>query len=95
MLVVPLLNSSICYFNFYIVSNKTSMNSSVIVCDLIFSHMRIICKSSIYIVKNSNNQQAVGGVAVHMLMLGMQFKSCNKVLFFSKLMNSFTNEFIE
>jgi hypothetical protein len=47
------------------------MNSSVIVCDVIFSHMRIICKSSIYIVKNSDVQQAVGGVAEHVLMLGM------------------------
>jgi hypothetical protein len=57
------------------------MNSSVIVCDIIFSHMRIICKSSI-ILKNNNVQQAVGGVAVHVLMLGMEFESCNKVLIF-------------
>ncbi len=46
------------------------MNSSVIVCDVIFSHMRIICKSSIYIAKNDDVQQAVGGVAEHVLMLG-------------------------
>jgi hypothetical protein len=47
------------------------MNSSVIVCDVIFSHMRIICKNSIYIGKNNNVQAAVGGVAEHVLMLGM------------------------
>ena len=71
------------------------MNSSVIVCDVIFSHMRIICKSSIYIVKNRCVQQAVGGAAECVLILGTWFKSHHKFLiFFSKLMNSFTNEFI-
>ncbi len=63
------------------------MNSSVIVCDVIFSHMRIICKSSVYIVKNNNIQQAVGGVAEHVLMLGMYFKSNNN--FFSFKINEF------
>ncbi len=71
------------------------MNSSVIVCDVIFSPMRIICKSSIYIVKNICVQQAVGGLAECVLTLGIWFESRNKFLiFFSKLMNSFTNEFI-
>jgi hypothetical protein len=71
------------------------MNSSVIVCDIIFSLMRIICKSSIYIVQNKYVQQAVGGAAEFVLILGMWFESHNKFLiFFSKLMNSFTNEFI-
>ncbi len=100
MLVVPLLNSStiyailvlrrleqsICYFR---------MNSSVIVCDVFFSLMRIICKSSIYIVKNGCIQQAVGGSAECVLILGTWSESHNKFLiFFSKLMNSFTNELI-
>jgi hypothetical protein len=71
------------------------MNSSVIVCDVIFSLMRIICKSSICIVKNKRVQQAVGGVAECVLICGTWFKSNNMFLiFFSKLMNSFTNEFI-
>ena len=71
------------------------MNSSVIVCDVIFSLMRIICKSSIYIVKNGCVQQAVGGVAECVLILGTWFESHNNFLiFFLKLMNSFTNEFI-
>jgi hypothetical protein len=71
------------------------MNSSVIVCDVIFSLMRIICKSSIYIVKNYCVQQAVGGVAERVLILGTWFESYNILFFyFSKLMNSFTNEFI-
>jgi hypothetical protein len=71
------------------------MNSSVIVCDIIFSLMRIICKSSIYIVKNKYVQQAVSGAAECLLILGMWFEYRNKFLiFFLKLMNSFTNEFI-
>jgi hypothetical protein len=71
------------------------MNSSVIVCDVIFSLMRIMYKSSIYIVKNRCVQQAVGGSAECELILGTWFESRNKFLiFFSKLMNSFTNEFI-
>jgi hypothetical protein len=71
------------------------MNSSVIVCDVILSLMRIICKSSIYIVKNKCIQQAVGGAAECALILGTWFESQNKFLvFFSKYMNSFTNEFI-
>jgi hypothetical protein len=71
------------------------MNSSVIVCDAIFSLMRIICKSSIYIVKNKCVQQAVGGAAECALILGTWIESHNKFLiFFLKLMNSFTNEFI-
>jgi hypothetical protein len=71
------------------------MNSSVIVCDIIFSLMRIICKISIYIVKNKCVQHAVGGAAECVLILGMWIESHNKVLiFFSKLMNSFSNEFI-
>jgi hypothetical protein len=71
------------------------MNSSVIVCDVIFSLIRIICKSSIYIVKNTYVQQAVGGVAESVLMLGTWFEFHNNFLiFFSKLMNSFSNEFI-
>ena len=71
------------------------MNSSVIVCDVIFSLMRIKCKSSIYIVKNSSVKQAVGGLAECVLILGTWFESHNKFLiFFSELMNSFTNEFI-
>jgi hypothetical protein len=71
------------------------MNSSVIVCDVIFSLMRIICKSSIYTVKNNCVQQDVGGLAECVLILGTWFESDNKFLiFFSKLMNSFTNEFI-
>ncbi len=71
------------------------MNSSVIVCDVIFSLMRIISKKSIYIVKNKCVQQAVGGAAECLLILGMWFESHNKFLiFFSKLMNSFNNEFI-
>ncbi len=71
------------------------MNSSVIVCDIIFSLMRIICKSSIYIVKNSYVHQAVGGSAEYVMILGTWFESCNNFsIFFSKLMNSFTNEFI-
>ncbi len=71
------------------------MNSSVIVCKVIFSLMRIICKSSIYIVKNKCVQQAVGGAAECVLILGTWYKTHNKFLiFFSKLMNSFTNEFI-
>ncbi len=72
------------------------MNSSVIVCDVIFSFMRIICKSSIYIVKNKYVQQAVCGAAECVLILGTWFVSHAKFLiFFSKLMNSFTNEFIQ
>ncbi len=39
------------------------MNSSVIVCDVIFSLMRIIYKISIYIVKNIYVLQVDGGVA--------------------------------
>jgi hypothetical protein len=71
------------------------MNSSVIVCGIIFSLVRIICKSSIYIVKNKYIQQAVGGAAECVLILGTWFESCNNFLiFFLKLMNSFTNEFI-
>ncbi len=71
------------------------MNSSVIVCDVVFSLMRIICKSSIYIVKNKCVQQAVGGGAECVLILGWWVESHNKFLiFFLKLMNSFTNEFI-
>ncbi len=71
------------------------MNSSVIVCDVIFSLMRILCKSSIYFVKNKYVQQAVGGAAECVLILGMWFESRNNFLiFFLKLMNSFTNEFI-
>ncbi len=71
------------------------MNSSVIVCDVIFSLMRIICKSSKYNVKNNCVQQAVGGLAECVLILGTWFESHDKFLiFFSKLMNSFTNEFI-
>jgi hypothetical protein len=71
------------------------MNSSVIVCDVIVSLMRIICKSSIYIVKNRCVQQAVGGLAECVLILGTWFESRDKfLLFFLKLMNSFTNEFI-
>ncbi len=38
------------------------MNSSVIVCDVIFSLMRIIYKISIDIVKNNNVLQVDGGV---------------------------------
>jgi hypothetical protein len=71
------------------------MNSSVIVCDVIFSLMRIIFKGSIYIVKNNCVQQAVVGSAECILISGTWFESCNKFLiFFSKLMNSFTSEFI-
>jgi hypothetical protein len=71
------------------------MNSSAIVCDVILSLMRIICKTIIYIVKNRCVQQAVGGSAECVLILGTWFESGNKFLiFFSKLMNSFTNEFI-
>ncbi len=70
------------------------MNSSVIVCDVIFSLMRIICKSSIYIVKNNCDQQAVCGAAECVLILGTWLESSNKFLiFFSKSMNSFMNEF--
>jgi hypothetical protein len=58
------------------------MNSSVIVCDIIFSVMRIICKSSIYIVKNRFVQQAVGGLAECVLILGIWFESHNKFLYF-------------
>jgi hypothetical protein len=99
MSVVPLLNSSICYFSFTL--SRTiymlyfRMNSSVLVCDVIFSLMRTICESSIYIVKNGCVQQAVGGSAECVLILGTWFESHTKFLiFFSKLMNSFTNEFI-
>ena len=49
MLVVPLLNSSIRYFIFY---DEFICNSLWIVCDVIFSLMRIIFKNSIYTVKN-------------------------------------------
>ncbi len=71
------------------------MNSSVIVCDVIFSLMRIIWRNSIYIVKNESVQQVVGGLAECVLILGTWFETHNKFLiFFSKLMNSFTNEFI-
>ncbi len=71
------------------------MNSSVIVCDVIFSVMRIICKSNIYNEKNRCVQQAVGGLAECVLILGIWFESSIKFLIlFSKLMNSFTNEFI-
>ncbi len=58
------------------------MNSSVIVCDVIFSLMRIICKSSIYIVKNKYVQQAVGGVAERVLILGTWLESYIKFLIF-------------
>ncbi len=54
------------------------MNSSVIVCDIIFLLMRIMCKSSIYIVKNKYVQQAVGGVAVGVLILGTWVESHSK-----------------
>jgi hypothetical protein len=55
------------------------MNSSVIVYDVIFSLMSIICKSSIYIVKNRCVQQAVGGSAECALILGTWFESHNKI----------------
>ncbi len=53
------------------------MNSSVIVCDVILSLMRIICKSSIYIIKNGCVQQAVGGAAECELILRMCFEPHN------------------
>jgi hypothetical protein len=50
---------------------------------------------TVYILSKTNVQQAVGGVAEPVLILGMWFESHYKFLnFFSKLMNSFSNEFI-
>ncbi len=51
------------------------MNSSVIVCDVIFSLMRIIYKISIDIVKNISFQQVNGGVAEREMIVGTWFNS--------------------
>jgi hypothetical protein len=51
------------------------MNSSVIVCDVIFSLMKIISKISIDIVKNIYIQQVHGGVAECVMIVGTWFNS--------------------
>jgi hypothetical protein len=72
------------------------MNSSVIVCDIIFSLMRIIYKISIHIVKNIYYQQVDGGEAEFVTIVGTWFNSCGGFFpfFLFEYMNSFTNEFI-
>jgi hypothetical protein len=65
------------------------MNSSVIVCDVIFSLMRIICKSSIYIVKNNIVQQVDGGVAKCAMIFETWFKSQSIFYYFYFQINEF------
>jgi hypothetical protein len=51
------------------------MNSSVIVCDIIFSPMRIIDETSINIVKITDTQQVSGGVAECVTIVGTWFNT--------------------
>jgi hypothetical protein len=72
------------------------MSSSVIVCDVIFSLMRIIYKISIDIVKIIYVLQVNGGVAKCDMIVGIWFSSCGEFFLFFLLeqTNSITNEFI-
>jgi hypothetical protein len=66
------------------------MNSSVIVCGVIFSLMRIIYKISINIVKNMYVQQVDGGVAECVMIVGTWFNSHDGFFnFFSFRINEF------
>ena len=58
------------------------MNSSVIVCDVIFSLMKIISKISIDIVKNIYIQQVDGGVAECVIIVGTWFNFCSRPFIF-------------
>jgi hypothetical protein len=58
------------------------MNSSVIVCDVMFSLMRIIYKISIDIVKNTHVQQVDGGVAECVMIVGTWFNLVVDFFFF-------------
>ncbi len=76
-------------FLFYVVhvflllpQTETYMNSSVIVCDVIFSLMRIIYTISIDIVKNIYVLQADGGVAKCDTIVGKWFNSNFGFFFF-------------
>ena len=65
------------------------MNSSVIVCDVIFSLMRIIYKISINIVRNIHNQQVDGGVAECVMIVGTWFNSRDGFFIFYFRINDF------
>ncbi len=65
------------------------MNSSVIVCDVNFSLMRIIYKISINIVKNVYVQQVDGDVAECAMIDGAWFNSWVDFLFFHFRINEF------
>ncbi len=65
------------------------MNSSVIVCDVIFSLVKIISKISINIVKNICVQVVDGGVAKCVMIVGTWFNLCGGFFLFFRI-----NEFI-
>ncbi len=63
------------------------MNSSVIVCDIIFSVMRIIYKISIHIIKNIYVQQVEAGVAECVTIVGTCFSSHGGCFIFLLFLN--------
>ena len=96
MLVVPLLNSSICYFSFTLSRTKHKWIHLIIVCDVIFSLMRIIFKSSIYICKKQLCSASCCWFSKTYTDIRNMVRVPEQIFnFFSKLMNSFTNEFMK